>query len=403
MPPSLLSIALGAFAIGTEGFMLAGLLPAISADVGVPVSLVGQLVTVFSLTYALGSPLWAVATATLDRRRLLMAAMAVFGLGNLLAATAHGYAALLGARVVMALSASTFMPAASAYAAAAAPPERRGRALSVIYAGMTLATVVGVPLGVLVGGRLGWRSTFLGVAGLALAAMAGIFWSVGKSPGSARVGLGQRLAVARRPEVLGTLAITAVAMAGVFSLYTYLAAFLGAAAEVRGPALAAVLFLFGAGGAVGNLLGGVAADRASWRRLVSAIFGSLAVVYALLSGASGLLPLALRRPALVVLVLCWGLIGWAFPSIQQSRLVRLDPSLASITLSLNASATYLGISAGAVLGSLVVARGAVLSLGWVAAGCMLLGLGSIRFVAPGPMRAGPRPRRADVPVLGPGE
>lgn len=122
----LLCIALGAFAIGTEGFMLSGLLPGVAADLGVSISLAGQLVTAFSLTYALASPLLAVATGSLDRKRLLMGSMVVFALGNVLAASAHGYGMLLAARITMALAASVYMPAASAYAAATASPERRG-------------------------------------------------------------------------------------------------------------------------------------------------------------------------------------------------------------------------------------------------------------------------------------
>lgn len=389
---SLLCIALGAFAIGTEGFMLAGLLPAISADLGVSLSLAGQLVTVFSITYALGSPLLAVATGNLERKRLLMGSMAVFALGNVLATFAHGYATLLAARIVMALAASTFMPAASAYAAATAAPERRGRALSVIYTGLTLATVVGVPLGVLFGGRFGWRHTFAGVAALALVAVIGIWRVVAPVARAQTATLSERLAAARRPEVLGTLALTALALTGAFAMYTYLAPFLRQAIGLTGPGVAAVLFLFGAGGAAGNLLGGFASDRVSSRRLLALIFTALTGILALMSLAPRLLPHAPAALALVALILLWGVIGFSFPSIQQNRLVALEPGLASITLSLNASATYLGISLGAVLGSVVVAHGRILALGWLAAGCELAGLLLLQVV---PDSARERPGAAE--------
>ncbi len=378
--PSLRCIALGAFAIGTEGFMLAGLLPAIAADVGVSISLAGQLVTVFSLTYALGSPLLAVATGNVDRKRLLMGSMAVFALGNLLACTAHGYGALLAARITLALAASSFMPAASAYAASAVAPERRGQALSLIYAGMTLATVVGVPLGVLVGGRFGWRVTFVGVAALSVAAVAGIGLAVAPVAAGRSATLVERLAAAWRPDGLGTLVLTALALTGTFVLYTFLAPFLQRAAGVTGSGVAAALFLFGAGGAVGNLVGGFAADRVSSRRLLSVIFASLAAIFALLSLGARVLPPAAAAAAGMGLILVWGLIGWAFPSIQQTRLVRLDPRLAPVTLSLNASATYVGISLGAALGSLAVAHGGTLALGWLAGGCEVVGLLVLRMV-----------------------
>lgn len=398
---SLLCIALGAFAIGTEGFMLAGLLPSIATDVGVSISVAGQLVTVFSLTYALASPLLAVVTGDLDRKRLLMGSMAVFALGNVLAATAHGYGTLLAARIVLALAASTFMPAASAYAAATASPERRGRALSIIYVGLTMSTVVGVPLGILVGERYGWRSTFAGVFCLAMLAVAGVWRVLAPAPAGQTATLSERLAVARRPEVLGALVQTALALAGAFTVYTYLAPFLGQAAGLAGPGLALVLFLFGGAGAIGNLLGGTAADRVGLRRLLSGVFAAMAIIFALLSTAAELLP---RSAGLVVVgvLLLWGVVGWSFPSIQQTRLVAIDARLAPVTLSLNASATYLGISLGAVLGSMAVAHGGVLAIGWLAAGCELLGLALLRLLpdrAPARLespRPGARLRAPDV-------
>ena len=148
---SLLWLTLGAFAIGTEGFMIAGLLPALARDLNVGLPAAGHLVTAFSLAYAIGAPVMAVLTAGLERRRLLAVAMGGFSLANLLAALAPGYAGLLVARLLLALSAASFMPAASGYAAALGGPERRGRALSMVTTGLTLAIIAGVPLGVLVG------------------------------------------------------------------------------------------------------------------------------------------------------------------------------------------------------------------------------------------------------------
>ncbi|HEY6225200.1 MAG TPA: MFS transporter, partial [Gemmatimonadales bacterium] len=160
----LLWLSLGAFAIGTESFMIAGLLPRMASDLGVSVPLAGQLVTAFALAYAVGSPLIAVVTGNVERTRLLLLAIAAFATGNLLAAVARDYATLLAARILLALSAGTFMPAASAYAVSVSSDARRGQVLALIYSGMTFATVIGVPAGVLVGGHLGWRWTFGAVA-----------------------------------------------------------------------------------------------------------------------------------------------------------------------------------------------------------------------------------------------
>src|SRR4030095_4360649 len=163
---SLVWLALGAFAIGTEGFMIAGLLPVLARDLKVGLAAAGHLVTAFSLTYAIGAPVMAVLTAGLERRRVVTVAMGGFAVANLLAALAPGYFGLLGARLLLALSAASFMPAARGYAATLSGPERRGRALSIVTNGLTLAIIAGVPLGVLVGDRFGWRAPFVGVAGL---------------------------------------------------------------------------------------------------------------------------------------------------------------------------------------------------------------------------------------------
>jgi predicted MFS family arabinose efflux permease len=219
---SLISLTLGAFAIGTEGFMIAGLLPALARDLNVGVPAAGHLVTAFSLAYAIGAPVIAVLTAGLERRRLLAAAMGCFTLANLLAALAPGYAGLLAARLLLALSAASFMPAASGYAAALGGPERRGRALSMVTNGLTLAIIAGVPLGVLVGEGFGWRATFLGVAVLATLSLLGILARLPRQPPGATASLGERLALAKRGDVLAVLATSVLTVAGTFTVYTYL-------------------------------------------------------------------------------------------------------------------------------------------------------------------------------------
>jgi predicted MFS family arabinose efflux permease len=377
----LLWLALGAFAIGTESYALAGLLPALSSELGVSVAMAGQLITAFALAYALGSPLLAVATAAMERRSLLLTAIAVFGAFNLLAASAHTYAVLFVARIGMALAAGTFMPAASAYAVAISPVERRGRALSIIYAGLTFATVIGVPVGVLVGERLGWRSIFLGAAGLAAIALGGLFWKLKAIPNPASVPLAERLAVARRPDILGALAVTVITLTGAFTIYSYLAPFLAESTGLTGDAVAMVLFLFGVGCTIGNLAAGVAADRIGPQRVLFFVVSGLIVLFSVLSLAAVLLPPATARWVIVPVVGLWGLLGFAFPAAQQARLVTMAPRLAPITISLNASAIYLGISFGALLGSVVVAHHWVARIGWVGAACDVIALGVLLYGA----------------------
>ena len=370
---SLMWLALGAFAIGTEGFMIAGLLPALARDLNVGLPAAGHLVTAFSLAYAIGSPVMAVLTAGLERRRLLAFAMAGFGIANLLAALAPGYAGLLAARLLLALSAATFMPAASGYAAAMGGPERRGRALSMVTNGLTSAIIAGVPLGVLVGDSFGWRATFLGVAGLAMISLLGILARLPNQPPGVTASLGERIALATRIDVLAVLATTVLTVAGTFTVYTYLGVFLAAVAGIGPRGLALVLLGFGLASAAGARLGGIIADR--WGAIHTVIIGGgLTVLAYLILSLGAVLGPAHSMLALLPAILLWGLASWGLMTGQQARLVAMAPSLASVSLSLNSSAIYLGSATGAAVGALVIADGGVGRLGWVAAGFSIAAL-----------------------------
>jgi predicted MFS family arabinose efflux permease len=362
---SLTWLTLGAFAIGTEGFMIAGLLPALAHDLDVGLPAAGHLVTAFSLAYAIGAPVLAVLTAGLERKRLLAVAMGGFALANLLAALAPGYAGLMGARLLLALSAASFMPAAGGYAAGLGGPERQGRALSMVIGGLTVAIIAGVPLGVLLGDALGWRATFLGVGGMAAFSLVGILAWLPRQPPSVMAGLGERMALARRADILSVLAVTVLTVASTFIVYTYLGVFLQAVAGLGPRGLAAVLLVFGLASAAGTRVAGSASDHWGARRTV--ICGCGLVLLAYLALALGG---ALEQAAMAVLlpaILLWGFASWGVTTAQQARLVALAPDLAPVSLSLNSSAIYLGSATGAAVGALVIADGAVRMLGEVAA------------------------------------
>jgi predicted MFS family arabinose efflux permease len=369
-------LTLGAFAIGTEGFMIAGLLPALARDLNVGLPAAGHLVTAFSLAYAIGAPIMAVLTAGPERRCLLAVAMCGFALGNLLAALAPGYGGLLAARLLLALSAASFMPAASGYAAALGGQERRGRALSTVTNGLTLAIIAGVPLGVLVGQGLGWRATFLGVAGLAALSLMGILTRLPRQLPAVTAGLGERLALAKRSDILRVLVTSVLTTAGTFTVYTYLSVFVAAVIGLGPQGLALVLLGFGLASAVGAQLGGSAADRWSARRIVILGGGLALLAYLALSFSAALGP-ARAMPVLLPAILLWGLASWGLITAQQARLVALAPALASVSLSMNSSAIYLGSAMGAATGALIITDGAIERLGWVAAGFGLAALLSV--------------------------
>jgi DHA1 family inner membrane transport protein len=370
---SLLWLTLGAFAIGTEGFMIAGLLPSLARDLNVGLPAAGHLVTAFSLAYAIGAPVMAVMTAGLERRGLLAVAMAGFGLANLLGALAPSYVGLLAARLLVAMSAASFMPAASEYAAALAGLERRGRALSMVTNGLTLAIIAGVPLGVLIGESFGWRATFLGVAGLAALSLLGILARMPSQQPSTTASLGERLAVAKRFDMLAVLATSVLTAAGTFTVYTYLAVFLAEVAGIGEHGLALVLVGFGLSSAAGARLGGATVDHwgADHTVIVAGCLTLLAYFVLALGAALG--P-ARAMLALLPATLLWGLASWGLMTAQQARLVALTSGLAAVSLSLNSSAIYLGSAMGAAVGALVIADGGMVRLALVAAGLSVAAL-----------------------------
>jgi len=376
---SLIWLTLGAFAIGTEGFMIAGLLPALAHDLNVSLPAAGHLVTAFALAYAIGAPVLAVLTAGLERKRLLAVAMGGFALANLLAALAPGYPGLMGARLLLALSAAGFMPAAGGYAAGLVGPERHGRALVMVTGGLTVAIIAGVPLGVLLGDAFGWRATFLGVGGLAAFSLVCILAGLPRQPPRAVASLGERMALARRADVLSVLATSVLTVAGTFTVYTYLSVFMQAATGLGPRGLAAVLLTYGVASAVGTRVGGAAADQ--WGARHTVISGCCAVLLAYLALALGAALEQAAMPIVLTAILLWGLASWAVMTAQQARLVALAPDLAPVSLSLNSSAIYLGSAMGAAVGAVMIADGAVRMLGYAAA-CISLPAVLIVLVRP---------------------
>jgi predicted MFS family arabinose efflux permease len=361
---SILWLAVAAFAIGTEAFVIAGLLPVIAADLQISLAATGQLVTAYALTYAIGSPILAVTFNNLDRRAVLTLALCCFIAGNLLAVVAGSFVTLLASRMLMAVGAGLCMPTALAVAVAIASPERRGRAIALVTSGLTVATVLGVPFGTWVGNHYGWRSTFIMVAGLGAVALAGLLFGLPRGLPRNTATLGQRLAVARRPAVLHALSITMFWAIGGFTVFTYLAVPLRELG-LSPTEISLALLIFGIAAAIGNLLGGNWADRIGPVPTATLGLITMATALTLLSVALKCLPPDYARPVFLSLIFFWGIGGWTFYPGQAANLVQIEPQASMIALSLNASAMYLGFAIGGMLGGLVLTALSPDDLGWV--------------------------------------
>ncbi|KAB8195671.1 MFS transporter [Nonomuraea phyllanthi] len=352
LPAWLLALVFTTFALATDDYVIAGVLPAVSAGLGVSEAAGGQLVTVFSLAFALGAPVASVVCATWPRRRLLTWALVLFAAANGAAAFTTSYAVLMGLRVLAALAAAAIVPTAYAVATALAPDSGRGRYLALVMGGLTGSLMLGVPIGTWVGGAFGWRATF-GLGGLlGLVALVAIRRTLPEPPPADAMPVRERLASLARPRVvLGLLGIVAIVL-GSMMLMTYLAPFLRDLAGAGPAALGWVFALAGLAGLVGGQLGGRAADR--WgadRALIAGIAGFTGVM-GVFTACWLLRPLPL--PALLPLLLVWAGVSWWVPPPAQTRLLALAGPAGPQALALNSSAVYVGVSGGGAVGGLVL-------------------------------------------------
>jgi len=368
-------LALGTFAIGTEGFMIAGVLPMLAQDLSVSLPAAGQLVTVFSLAYAAGSPLLAMATGRVERRTLFLGSLLLFALANFMCGMASHYGVLLSGRVLAAIGAAMFVPAASTAAASLVAPEHRGKALAVVIGGQTVALAAGVPLGTWIAYAFHWRTTFWMVGILALLAATLVRWRFPVMDASAPVRLRDRFAPLRRPVIWTALLTTVCWGTGAFAVYTYIADVFGKMGATP-QTISLVLLIWGVASLVGSTLGGIAADRFGATRTIpltlAALLAALTSLSVLASGRPSEQALAAGIAAMAV----WGVSAWAFNPAQQHRLIGLSGKAAGLVVSLNPSAIYMGSALGAAIGGLAVSCGNAAELGFIGGVCELLALGA---------------------------
>ncbi|MFC3454985.1 MFS transporter [Amycolatopsis speibonae] len=359
---ALLILAVGTFTVGTDGFVLNGLLPTIAADLRVSEAVAGQLTTVFAVTYAVSSPLIAAFTGRLDRRWVLGAGMVLFTIGMAGQALGESFAVVAVARVLAALGAAAFQSNAYVLAGALASDERRGRALATVSAGMSVSMVLGVPIGVLAGTWFGWRAVMWGIGAVAVVVML----LVPLLPGlrMPTVSLRDRLAVVVRPPIARVLGVSVLGTAAGFVAFVYLPVLVAPVAT--GAMISWLLVGFGIGQIAGNAFAGRATDSLGPARVRSlSLIGTVATL-ALLDVA------VLSLPGTLVLALASGVFGGMLMVPQQHRLFSLAPDAPTVALGLNGSAIYGGGALGAALGGVVLSSAGVWWVAPVAAFVALL-------------------------------
>ncbi|ADB34948.1 major facilitator superfamily MFS_1 [Kribbella flavida DSM 17836] len=362
-------LAGGAFAVGTSAYVVSGVLPAVSSELHVSLTAAGQLATAFALSYAVGAPLLSTLTGRWERRTLLIAALLLAAAGNLIAAVATTYPLLIAGRVVAALGAAAYTPAATLFATGFLPPHERGRAVAVVFGGLTFALVLGVPAGSLLGGSLGYRGVFALIAAVAVAFAVALRAALPRVDAPPAVSLRERFAGAADRRVQTVLLMTVLGVLGTMSVYIYIVPLLDETAHLTGGVVGVLLLVYGLGAVLGNWLGGRATDRfGSLRTLTVAMVGFAVVV-----GTLSLTAVTVAGAAIALFV--WSLFTWAFNPPIQNLLLELG-SGGGLLLALNASAIYLGAGLSAIVGGLVIQLLGVQVLPPIAAvlGLIVLGL-----------------------------
>ncbi|MEV6937591.1 MFS transporter [Streptomyces sp. NPDC017248] len=355
MPTAVL--ALGAFVVGTDGFIIVGLLPEIRTTLHVSTGAAGQLVSLFSLAYAILGPVLAAFTGKWSRRRVLVTGVALLAVGNAVTASAHQYGLVLASRVLAGAGAALFMASAVATAAYLAGEERRGRAIAMVTAGATLALVLGAPLGTLIGGAWGWQAAIWFVAAVAAvvaAVVAALLPAVRLDQGAS---LRQRIAPLTDGRVLRVLVVTLLAFTGIFLPFTYMSAVFAPAIDGEQARLALLLLVFGIAATGGNLTAGTLADRYDPRRVVIGATVGVTAVFLIM------LPIRETFVLVAIATALSGVVSYSVIGPQQHRIITYaPPGGASVVTSLNTSAAYLGNFLSSALGAVILTHSAALVL-----------------------------------------
>ncbi|EOU2462727.1 MFS transporter [Vibrio navarrensis] len=378
MPLALLALTLSAFAIGTTEFVIVGLIPTMAADLAVSIPSAGLLVSLYALGVAVGAPVLTALSGKWNRKYVLLAVMSLFVVGNLLAWQAPGYNTLILARILTGLAHGVFFSIGSTIATGLVPKEKAASAIALMFTGLTVALVTGVPLGTYIGQTFGWQATFLIVALLGLIALIGSAFLVPnnlKQPAAAK--FSSQLRVLTQPRLLLVYAITALGYGGTFTAFTFLAPILQQEAGFSASAISIIMLVYGVSVAIGNLWGGKMADKMGPVKALTIIFTGLAAILVVFNFT------AVHPMAAVATILLWG--AFAFGNVPglQVYVVKLAeqyaPDAVDVASGLNIAAFNVGIALGSWGGGVIVAKAGLMHTPWVGALIVLLALALTRL------------------------
>ncbi len=364
---ALWALLAGNFVIGTGVMVVPGTLNEISASLSVTAATAGQLITAAAAVMCVGAPLLAAAVAGWDRRQLLALTLLWYAIGHVLCALMPTFGTLLPVRMLTVIAPAIFTPQAAACAGLLVPPEHRGRAVTFVFLGWSMASVLGLPIGALIGGHLGWRMAFAAIAALSVASATSVWLTLPNGIRPAALTAAAWSRVLRSPVLMGIVSVTALQGAGQFVLFSYFGPILKQSFGADATTLSVMWALFGACGLVGNMVVSRFIDRVGAGRMVL-------VTTVLIASSLLLWPLASTLAWLAVVLVPWGLGCFATNSAQQARLVGLAPALAPGSVALNSSGIYTGQAVGAALGGWLLANDAGAWMSWVGLGLLMVAI-----------------------------
>lgn len=366
-------LALACFVTGTVELIVGGILDLISTDLNISLSAAGQLITLYSIVFALSGPLLMAAAARVERKKLYLFSLLVFIVGNVISSLSPNFAVLVGARAISAASSSLIVILSITMASQMVEPGFRARAIGIIFMGVSGSLVLGVPLGMMLGNAWGWRAPFTMISVLSILSLIAIQLCLKKTPSASTIPLREQFASLRSGKIIGAQLISILMLTGHLTLYAYLTPFLLETLHLGTSSLSLFYFIFGIAAVAGGGIGGWITDRIGPEKSIIMIVSSFAI-------AMILMPLATFSIYICLIVMMiWSMLSWSISPALQSYLIKSAPESAEIQQSLNSSASHIGIALGSAIGGIVIEQSSVYYNAWFGVIFVFLAFGCALF------------------------